>query len=261
MKKSRALLLFLLVPLWASACVRETPERKAAQRREASESTAKMADTAGPVATGKVVETMDVDKYTYVQLDTGSEKIWAAAPKCAVKVGDQLTVSKAMPMQNWHSDGLNRDFDVLYLVSSFQSGAGSPMGGEMPAGHPPMGGHPSTSGSAPPPNIDFTGLAKPEGGMTVAEIFAGKADLANKEVTVRGKVVKYNAQIMGKNWLHIQDGSGDAAAGTNDLTVTTDVPTKVGDTVLVTGVVHLDKDIGFGKPYPVIIEDAKVVVE
>jgi hypothetical protein len=248
-----------LIPLFASACVRETPERKAAQRREATEPAAKVANI---VAAGKVVETMDVDKYTYVQVDTGTEKIWAAGPKCVVKVGDQLVIPEGMPMRNYHSKTLDRDFDLIYFVTAFQSGTGSPMSSSgaaatsgMPAGHPPV------SGSTPPPNVDLTGLEKPEGGLTVAEIYAGKADLADKEVTFRGKVVKYNEKIMGKNWLHVQDGSGDAADGTNDLAVTTDVPAKVGDTVLVTGTVHLDKDFGFDYKYGVIIEDAKVKVE
>jgi hypothetical protein len=78
---------------------------------------------------------------------------------------------------------------------------------------------------------------------------------------VRGKVVKYNAEIMGKNWLHIQDGSGSADKSNNDLTVTTTTPAKVGDTVLVTGSVTTNKDFGAGYKYTVILDDAKVVVE
>ena len=64
---------------------------------------------------------------------------------------------------------------------------------------------------------------------------------------------------MGKNWLHIQDGTG--AEGTNDLTVTTSGTAKVGDTVLVSGVLVTDKDFGYGYKYAVLIEDAQVTVE
>ncbi len=270
-KKSIAVLAVLMIPILLSACVRETPERQAEARRKAAESQDSMAsnamasNTANIVAAGKVVETMDVDKYTYVLVDTGSEKVWAAAPKCEVKVGDELAIPSGVPMQNYHSKTLDRDFDLIYFVGSFQGGSGSAAGGgaagQMPAGHPPTSGHPSMAGSTTPPNMDFSDLKKPEGGMTIEEIYAGKADLADKEVKVRGKVVKYNERIMGKNWLHIQDGSGDAKAATNDLTVTTDGSAKLGDTVLVTGPVHLDKDFGFGYTYPVMIEDAKVTVE
>jgi hypothetical protein len=118
--------------------------------------------------------------------------------------------------------------------------------------------HPAVNPAA---QVDVTGIAKAEGGQTVAEVYAGKDALAGKSVAVRGKVVKVNTGIMGKNWLHVRDGSG--ADGTNDLTVTTKSATmpKVGDTVLVTGIVVLDKDFGMGYQYPVIVEDAEVKVE
>ena len=112
----------------------------------------------------------------------------------------------------------------------------------------------------PGTDIDLSGIAKADGGKTVAELYAEKDQLAGQKVTVRGKVVKTNAGIMDKNWLHVRDGSG--AEGTNDLTVTTsgELP-KVGDTVLVTGALTLNKDFGMGYQYDVILEDAAVTVE
>lgn len=108
--------------------------------------------------------------------------------------------------------------------------------------------------------IDLSGIAKPEGGQTIAEVFADKDQLEGKTVVVRGKVVKVNANIMGKNWLHLRDGSGEE--GSNDLTITTTgvLPT-VGDTVVVTGPLGLNRDFGMGYKYPVIIEDGEVTVE
>jgi hypothetical protein len=64
---------------------------------------------------------------------------------------------------------------------------------------------------------------------------------------------------MGKNWLHVQDGTGKP--GSNDLMVTSKAAAKVGDTVLVKGVVTLDKDFGAGYRYDVILDDAEVTVE
>jgi hypothetical protein len=128
-----------------------------------------------------------------------------------------------------------------------------------PAGSPIAVTHP-TPAAATGTEVDLTGIAKAEGGKTIAEVFAEKDALADANVVVRGKVVKTNAMIMDKNWLHVRDGSG--AEGTNDLTVTTtaDLP-QVGATVVVTGKVALDKDFGMGYQYPVIIEDAEVTVE
>lgn len=119
--------------------------------------------------------------------------------------------------------------------------------------------HPAPSTQAES-NVDLTGIAKAEGGKTVAELFAEGPQLAGKPVTVRGKVVKTNKGIMDRNWLHVRDGSG--AEGTNDLTVTTmgDLP-EVGATVVVTGPLSVNKDFGMGYQYPVIIEGAAVTVE
>jgi hypothetical protein len=124
----------------------------------------------------------------------------------------------------------------------------------LPAAEP----HPMPA--APTETVDLSGIAKAEGGKTVAEVFAAKDQLAGQPVVVRGKVVKSNPDIMGKNWLHVRDGSG--AEGTNDLTVTTAgaVP-NVGDTVVVKGVLALNKDFGMGYQYDVIVEDAEVTVE
>jgi hypothetical protein len=109
--------------------------------------------------------------------------------------------------------------------------------------------------------VDLTGITKLEGGMTIAEIYQNRATLNGKPVKLRGKVVKYSAGIMGRNWLHIQDGTGAAQDGTHDLTVTSAFPYKVGDTVLVDGNVTTDKDFGQGYFYPLILEYPKVSVE
>jgi len=209
-----------------------------------------------PGKSGKVLEIIDTAGYTYVQVDTGTEKFWAAAPQFAAKVGDVVVVPEGMPMPGYHSKTLDRTFDMVYFVSSILvEGAENPTG-DMPADHPPMNGGKTGVEKA---DVDLSGITPAEGGQTVADIFAGKADLAGKPVKVRGKVVKFNPQIMGKNWLHLQDGSG--AAGTNDLTVTTGAMVKKGDTVTISGVLVVDKDFGFGYAYDVIIEDAEVTVE
>ncbi len=122
----------------------------------------------------------------------------------------------------------------------------------MPANHPP---------ARPAGEIDLAGIAKAEGGKTVAEVFAEKDALTGQKVVVRGKVVKTNAGIMNKDWLHVRDGSGEE--GTNDLTVTTTMNPlpQIGDTVLVSGTAVTNKDFGMGYQYPVLVEDAEVKIE
>ena len=94
------------------------------------------------------------------------------------------------------------------------------------------------------------------GARTVAEVVAKSADLKEKPVVVRGKVVKFTPAVMGKNWIHLRDGSGSASDGSNDVLVTTNDEAKIGDVVLVKGVVHTDRDFGAGYSYKVLIEEA-----
>ena len=107
---------------------------------------------------------------------------------------------------------------------------------------------------------DLERITKAEGGKTVGEIFDGKQSLAGQQVSVRGAVVKFTPGVMGKNWIHLRDGTS-GAGGSNDVTVTTNASVAVGDIVLVRGRVTVDKDFGFGYRYDLLIEDARVVVE
>ena len=103
-------------------------------------------------------------------------------------------------------------------------------------------------------------MAKASGpdAKTVAEVVTGRAALKDKTVLVRGQVVKVNLGIMGKNWLHLQDGSGAAAAGSNDILVTTKSEAAIGDIVNAKGTVRTDVNVGPGYAYAVLIEDATV---
>lgn len=143
------------------------------------------------------------------------------------------------------------------LLDRYVAGIACAASAPLPEGHPNI----DMSGGAAPaaPKFDFSKIVKPKDGKTVQEVYQEKAKLNGKRVTLRGKVVKYSAAIMGKNWLHLRDGTGKDP--TNDLTVTTQAKAKVGDTVLVEGTVALDKDLGAGYKYDVIIEEAKVKIE
>ncbi len=223
----------------------------------------------GKYFTGKVLETMNAGGYTYVHVDNGTEKIWAAAPQFETKVGEKVTVPEGMPMKDYESKSLNRKFDMVYFVGAIGKGDQPPAmaaapaaaGGTMTAEQPqlPEGAHPKLdpAQAAKDAKVTFTGIKKAD--KTVGDVFAAQNSLGGKEVAVRGKVVKFSPQIMGKNWVHVQDGTGQA--GGNDLTVTTADSVKVGDTVLVTGKVTLKKDFGMGYKYDLIIEDGKVKAE
>lgn len=204
---------------------------------------------------GTVIETMNTAGYTYVHVKTETGTIWAAAPEFKTAVGESVTIPPGMPMKDYRSQTLDRTFDTVYFVSGItvdgrEASAATVHGGENSP-------HSRNRPAAAP--VDITGIEKPPGGKTIGELYAEKGALAGKKVTVRGKVVKYNRNIMGKNWVHLMDGTGKD--GQNDLTVTTKSTAKVGDTLLVSGVLVKDRDFGFGYRYDLIIEDASVTVE
>jgi len=276
-KKQFIIIAIALITVPLIACSQNEPAQPTAKAATPAVKTAAAAPAETPAVaeapaaahgvSGTVVETMDAAGYTYVYVDNGKEKVWAAAPAFAVKVGDEVMVPEGMAMHNYHSQSMNRDFDVVYFVeavlnASNPTDGASAMGGAPASGNMQMPkGHPAVSGSEAPQGVDLSNIEKAANGLTIIEIYTGKADLSGKTVTLRGKVVKYSPQIMGVNWIHLQDGSGDQKAGTHDLTVTSQAEVNVGDTVIVSGPLTLDKDFGYGYKYDLIMENADVTVE
>ena len=197
---------------------------------------------------GEVLETMNSGGYTYVLVETGQDPIWAAGPQTSVKAGDVVEIPQGMPMTQFTSNTLGRTFDVLFFVSTI-SNLTTPATTEAPVSKPVAS--------------DVTDIAVDalEPGQDIAWVYANTDTLANQQVSLRGKVVKYNSNILGWNFLHIQDGSGDAANRNNDLTVTSKHTTAVGETVVLTGTIVLDKDFGAGYSFPVLLDDASITSE
>lgn len=209
------------------------------------------------IISGKVLETMDAAGYTYVRVADAGGEIWAAGPQTSVKVGDTVTFPRGMVMKNFRSEKLGRTFENIAFVNSIAVGEPAASSAERAKGKADPHGAIAKSGGA---SIDLSGIERAEGGKTVGEIFDQKESLAGKEVLLRAKVVKANFGIMGRNWLHVKDGT-TSSAGAEDLTVTTSGTAEVGTLVLVRGKVSVNKDFGFGYHYDVMIEDAALTVE
>jgi len=253
------------------------PAPAAAPGAPASAPAAAVAATQAPGRMGgTVLETMPSGGYTYVSFRGPSGPIWAAGPQTTVSVGDLVSIPGGSLMKGYRSKTLNRVFEEIWFVPAISvggSGAAAAVAGAPVAGAPAAGAPASapTGPAAPPRPVagasrttapaasGLAPVAKAEGGSTVAEIFAGKASLGGETVTLRGHVVKFNGGIMGKNWLHVQDGTGGPES--NDLTVTTQARARVGDVVLIKGTAATDKDFGSGYKYALLIEDAAVTVE
>ena len=198
----------------------------------------------GATLSGTVLETMNGGGYTYMKIKTANGESWVATPQAEVKTGQQVTIVTQMTAKQFESSTLQRKFDEIVF--------GTLDNGTAPAA-------PSTPVQAAPAagNVKVEKAAGANA-KTVAEIWSGRTALRDQPVVVRGTVVKFLGGIMGKNWLHLRDGSGSEGKGDHDLTVTTNDTARVGDVVVVSGTVRVDKDFGSGYHYAVIVEDASV---
>ena len=260
----------LILPLFLAACsdtsATAAADGKGPAKGQPVQAAALPSNVSQPeetVVTGTVLETFDAGPYTYLRLKTASGEAWAAVNEAKLKVGTEVTVGNAMWMANFESKTLNRKFDRI-LFGSLMSEGDAAAAAALPPGHPPTAAAAQApSAGAPPPAADLGDVkvekAPGKDAKTVAEIYANKAALKGVEVVVRGRVVKFNPEIMGRNWLHLRDGSGSADKKDNDITVTTSEVVVKGDIVTIRGKVALDQDFSAGYAYPVIIEGAKVV--
>lgn len=203
------------------------------------------APSSARVITGRVLETQEVDSYTYLRLKTKDGETWAAVSKAPIRLGAEVTIENAMVMNNFESKSLKKTFQSIVF--------GTLGGVDKDAAT-------TSLATAPMPDTSAIKVPKATGAnaRTVAEVMTMAVQLKDKPVRVRGKIVKYNPGIMGKNWLHLRDGSGAPAKNTHDVLVTTTDAAKLGDVVTVTGVVRTDKDFGSGYTYKVLIDEATV---
>ncbi len=188
-----------------------------------------------------VEEILNASNYTYLRVKENDKDYWIAITKRPMEKGETIYFDKAMEMQNFKSSDLNRTFKSVLFVQDISK--------------EPIQTQSKASPSKPVIVKEDVSVKPAEGGITIAKLYANKKSYENKIVKIRGKVTKYNAGIMNKNWAHIQDGTSN---GDNfDLTVTTNKEVKVGDVVTFEGKIALNKDFGYGYSYDVMMEDAK----
>lgn len=217
---------------------------------------ASAADTV-PVDTTPVVkhtvvvkEVLQTSGYSYLRVMEGDKEEWLAIVKIPAKVGQIYTYDDAAPMTNFFSKELNRNFKEILFLAKLTLKEEE---GKNSSGH--EGDSRKTSVKAVPEHgIKIEAIP---GGTSIADLYASKQNLRGKSVKVKGQVVKFSSDIMGRNWIHLQDGT--QFSGKFDLTVTSDQFAKEGDVITIEGIVDLDKDFGSGYFFEVILEKAKVV--
>ena len=186
------------------------------------------------VHTGTIIETTTGGGYTYMHIEEAGKKFWIAGPQATVKKGTKVSFSEQIWMSNFNSKALGRTFDKILFVSGVQV-ASSQSGVKVP----------SSKGAN-------AGAAKK---YTVKDVFANKDKLKGKMIRISGKVVKVSEGIMGHNWVHVKDGTGED--GSNKVIFRSkDQTASVGSAITAQGRLDTDVDFGFGYFYNVIVEDS-----
>lgn len=226
--------------------------------------------------TGTVLETVNASGYTYMLVENTMGKDWVAVPASEVAVGESVTYVQGMTMNNFFSKTLDRTFDaVIFSEGIVKATAANPQVESGLSGNsfadavnkeddvvadPALAENPNGSTGAVTTKREIE-VAKAAGdnGYTVAEIFEQAKKLDKKTVRVSGKVIKINMNIMGKHWIHLQDGTGNPMKNSHDLVITTLQPVEEDSIITLEGVVAAGKDFGAGYSYVVLLEDGKVV--
>ncbi len=228
----------------------------AEKEKSAATPMALSAEEEGQTISGKVVETMNSGGYSYICVEKKGKKTWVAVPETKVAVGQEMAFRPGMEMKNFSSKTLNRTFERIIFSEGPASGKSA--SGKQAKGSDMKAETGSTVAAVPAAKDVKVEKAAGPAAYTVGELFAKRKALDKKTVVVRGKVVKVAGGIMGANWIHVQDGTGDPKKGTHDLVVTTQEMPSVGDVVTFKGTLAEDKDFGAGYRYDVIVEQASI---
>lgn len=197
-----------------------------------------------------IAQVIQTTSYTYVLAEEAGKKQWIAVPKMDVSEGETYYYYGGIEMRDFQSKELGQTFEsVLFL-----NGLITPETVEDSQPSLSMSNQMTKEVQAAKQEVN---IDRAKDGLTIAELYSEKQKYNGKVVRIRGKVTKYNAGIMNRNWVHLQDGTGDVE--NFDLTVTTDEEVRVGEIITFEGIISLDKDFGAGYLYEVIMESGKLV--
>ena len=190
-----------------------------------------------------VNEVLNTSRYTYLQVSEGQEEFWIAVPVQPVEVGETYFYQGGLLKKNFESKEFGRIFETLYLVSAVTKKTTLPSQSVIDQ---------VLSEENPKESTKDLNITPVQDGITIAELVENANKYEGKEVKITGLCTKVNPMIMGRNWVHLQDGSGEDY----DLTITTQERIPEGAIVTLKGKVALNKDFGAGYRYDIIVEEA-----
>jgi len=236
----------ILLVLASLSCRQEEPEQKQQQAREQQQVQMQQGVVAADMHTVVVQEVIQATSYTYLKVREADKDFWMAIAKRQIAAGATISFVGGLEMKNFESKDLQRTFETICFVDRIVSAG-------VPATQQSMS---MPQGMKPELEKKEVSIEPADGGITIGELFNNRDSYADKIVLIKGQVMKVNRAIMDRNWVHIQDGTGDS--GGFDLTVTTNEQVNVGDVVTFEGKIKLNEDFGSGYSYEVLMEQAKL---
>lgn len=199
-------------------------------------------------------EVLQTTQYTYIRAKEGENEIWLAAAKMDATVGRKYYFDGGLPMKDFPSKELKKTFKEILFLDNITD---QPSSSEESISASSQTITNSSKGSAIEIEKKEVKVKHEKNDVTIAALFENKNTYADKKIKIKGQVSKFTPGIMKRNWIHLQDGTD--FSGKFDLTITSDQEVKVGENIVIEGVIKLEKDFGYGYFYDVIMEDAKLV--
>lgn len=194
-----------------------------------------------------VKDFMNAGTYVYLKVDENGKEYWMAIPNTKIEKGATYYYSGGMEMKDLESKQLGKTFDFITFAEGISLS-------KVAASKPKVK---STHNSVSHESHEAINVVLPKNGTSIAELYAKPANFKDKEIIVRGKVVKVNKNILGKNWIHIIDGT--SFENNRDLTITSSKVATVGDVVTFKATVTLNKDFGAGYVYNLLLENGEII--
>jgi len=203
-----------------------------------------------------VQEVIQVTSYTYLNVLEDGVKKWIAVPTMEAKLGEIYYYKGGVEMPNFESKELYKKFEsVLFLGAITNANSVDSVNGIVDPNAPKD--EPISNAKQPTRDKLELNIEGIDGGIRIEELFKNKQQYAGKKIKIKGEVTKFSSAIMGKNWVHFQDGT--AFEGAYDLMITSQENVMVGDVVVFEGLITLDKNFGAGYFYKVIMEEAVII--
>ena len=197
-----------------------------------------------------VKEVIQTPTYTYLNVNEGDKNFWIAVNSGEAKVGETYFYVGGLLKENFESKELNKTFDELYLIGNLVSANHGNQMSSNDSKNEDLG-----AVKEPVTNSVKTNIIRQNGSVKISEIVNNPKKYEGQTVQIDGECTKINNGIMGKNWIHLKDGSKDDF----DLVITSNDEVTVGSIVTIKGDVVLNKDFGAGYKYDLILENGVIV--